>query len=115
MKLKLCEGGEFVLAVTDILCMSITYLTTLSLAQYVPQITVCFLSNVEEPGRILGCPHEVDKIYVLLVYIATHSAKSLTMFRDNISVPSSRIKNFLKKGPIGFTRNVGDGLKLYAA
>jgi hypothetical protein len=103
------------LAGNYILCMSMIYLKTLSLAQYVHQITVCFLLNVEEPGRNSVCPHEVDKIYVLLVYTATHSVKSLTMFRDNLSVPSSRVKNFLKKEPIGFTRNVGDGLKLYVA
>jgi hypothetical protein len=90
-----------VLAVNYVLYMSMIYLTTLSLAQYVRQITVCFLLNVEEPGRISVCPHEVDKIYALLVYTATHSVKSLKNFRDNLSVPSSRVKNFLKKGPIG--------------
>jgi len=60
------------------------------------------------------CQHEVDKIYDILGYIATNSVKFLLTFRDNLSVPPSRAKNFLKKAPVGFSGNFGDGLKLYA-
>jgi hypothetical protein len=97
--------------------VSMIYLTTFSLAQYVRQITVCFLLSVEGHGKISGCPHEVDKIYALLgyEYITTHSTNSLKSFGKNLLVPSSRVKSFLKKGPIDFSRNFVDGLKLYAA
>jgi hypothetical protein len=50
-----------------------------------------------------GCQHEVDKIYDLLGYIATDSVKFLPTFRDNLSVPSSRVKSFLKKAPVVFS------------
>ena len=51
------------------------------------------------------------------------SGDSVPTFRDNLSVPSSRVKqpNFcvvfvtLEDGTDGFYRNVGKGLALYAA
>jgi hypothetical protein len=42
---------------------------------------------------ISGFRHDADEIRALLGYNAALSGNPLLMFRDNISVPSSRIKN----------------------
>jgi len=36
---------------------------------------------------------QVDEIYVLLGHYAAYGGESLPTFRDNLSVPSSRVKN----------------------
>ena len=79
------------------------------------QITVYFLLNIEEYGRISDCQHEVDEIYALLGYIATRSFKSLTTFQEKPISPIFKGQDFLEEGTDTFSRNVGDGLKLYAA
>jgi len=48
---------------------------------------------------ISGFSHHIDEICPLLGYYAAYSGNSLTLFRDNLSVPSSRVKNM---GWIGF-------------
>jgi hypothetical protein len=56
---------------------------------------------------------------VLLDHYAAVSGKSLPTFRDNISVPSSRVKNFvylnLEDETDRLSRNVGNDLPLIAA
>jgi len=37
--------------------------------------------------------HEVDENWALLGYYATSSGNSLTMFWENLLVPSTRVKN----------------------
>jgi hypothetical protein len=56
---------------------------------------------------ISGFRRDVDEIYALLGYNAASSGNPLPTFRDNISVPSSRVKKSkktwtdpLKMGPI---------------
>jgi len=54
-----------------------------------------------------GLLREVDTIWVLLGSYATQSVNSLQTFRDNLSVPPSRVRIFLnscllKMGPIDF-------------
>lgn len=85
------------LAVNGI-CVSMIYPTTLSLAKYMRQITIRFLIKVEEHERISGCRHEVDKIYALLGYFATHSVKSLMTFRDKRIGPILKGQEFLEEG-----------------
>jgi hypothetical protein len=63
---------------------------------------------------------DVDEIFALLAYYAASSDNSLPTFRDNVSVPSSRVKtksNFftLEDGTDTLSRNVGKGVLLYAA
>ena len=55
-----------------------------------------------------GFRSEVDENYALLGHYAASIGNLLPTFRDNISVPSSRVQNLkennslpLKKGPIG--------------
>ena len=43
---------------------------------------------------------EVDENCAILGHNAARSGKSLQMFRDNLSVPPSRVKNALKMGLI---------------
>ena len=43
---------------------------------------------------------EVDEIPALLGYYTPYSSNSLPTFLDNLSVPSSRVKNSKKMGPI---------------
>jgi hypothetical protein len=44
--------------------------------------------------------HDVDEICALLGYYASSNGNPLQTFRDNISVPSSRVKKSKKKGPL---------------
>ena len=46
----------------------------------------------------LGFRREVDENCVLLGYYAASSGNFLPTFRDNLSVPSSRVKNSTKAG-----------------
>ena len=46
----------------------------------------------------LRLPLDVDKICALLGYYAASIGNPLPTFRDNVSVPSSRIKKSKKKG-----------------
>jgi len=48
---------------------------------------------------ISGFNHKVEEIFPLLGYYAAYSGNSLTLFRDDLSVPSSRVKNM---GQLGF-------------
>jgi hypothetical protein len=48
---------------------------------------------------ISGFSHKVEEICPLLGYYAPYSGNSLTLFRDDLSIPSSRVKN---KGQLGF-------------
>ena len=41
---------------------------------------------------ISGFRHEVDEICAVLGYYVAYSGNSLPTFRDNVSVPSSRVK-----------------------
>jgi hypothetical protein len=57
-------------------------------------------------AMISGYRREIDKNSILLGYYAMSSGNSLMMFRENLSVPSSRVKNpkisgTTKMGPIG--------------
>jgi hypothetical protein len=49
---------------------------------------------------ISGFRRDVDEIWALLGYYAASSANPLSTFRDNVSVPSSRVKKFKKKGSL---------------
>jgi hypothetical protein len=70
---------------------------------------------------ISGFLHDVDVICALLGYYATLSGRSVPMFRDNFSVPSSRVKTFfldflsLEDGTDKLSRNIGTELPLNAA
>jgi hypothetical protein len=46
---------------------------------------------------ISGFRRDVDEICILLGYYATSSGNPLPTFRDNVSVPSSRVKKSKKK------------------
>ena len=48
-------------------------------------------------ASILGFRRDVDEIFALLGYYAVLCGKCLPTFRDNVSVPSSRVKSN-KKG-----------------
>jgi hypothetical protein len=56
---------------------------------------------------ISGCCHDADDICALVGYYAARNGNLLPTFRDNVSVPSSRVKKskkpswLLKMGPIG--------------
>jgi len=57
---------------------------------------------------ISGFHHKVDEICALLGYYTVYSGNSLMMFRDNLPVPSSMVKQIktwisghLKMGPAG--------------
>ena len=61
---------------------------------------------------------DVDEICALLGYYAAQSGNSVPTFRDNISVPSSRVKKSkktLEDGTHKLSRNVCIDLPLYAA
>jgi hypothetical protein len=68
---------------------------------------------------------DADEICPLLGYNAASSGNSLQTFRDNVSVPSSKVKNSkkgtfldflaLENGTDTLSRNVGKGLPLNAA
>jgi len=76
---------------------------------------------------VTGFRHEVDETGVLLRHYAACSGNSLPTFRDNLSVPSSRVKIQEDRQPLyldfltiedGTDRlpwNVGKELPLYAA
>jgi hypothetical protein len=49
------------------------------------------------PILILGFRCDVDKICALLGYYAASCGNCLPTFRDNVSVPSSRVKNPRRK------------------
>jgi hypothetical protein len=52
-------------------------------------------------STISGFHHEVDEICALLQNYAAHSDNSLPTFRDNLSIPSSSLKNPRRMGRIG--------------
>jgi hypothetical protein len=63
---------------------------------------------------ISGFRHDVDDICALLGYYATSCGNCLPTFRDNVSVPSSRVKSPSRKGLLTredgtdtLSRNVG--------
>jgi hypothetical protein len=70
---------------------------------------------------ISGFRRDVDENCALLGYDAASSGNTLPTFRDNISVPSSRVKktnkNFLtlEDGTYTLSLNVGKGLPFDAA
>jgi len=58
---------------------------------------------LNDPGRnikvlfvTLGFRHGVDKICALLPYHAAYSDNSLPTFRDNLSLPTSRVKDLFR-------------------
>jgi hypothetical protein len=63
---------------------------------------------------ILGFRRDVDGKCALLCYCAAYSSNSLTMFRDNISVPYAKAKT-LEDGTDRLSRNVGKKLSPHAA
>ena len=57
----------------------------------------------------LGIRCQVDEICPLLRYCAASSGNSLTMFQDNLSVPSSRVNCMtIEVGADRLSRNVGN-------
>jgi hypothetical protein len=62
---------------------------------YLDVITGC------EGSVISGFHSDVDKICALLRYDAASSDDILPTFRDNVSVPSSRVKNSKEKKQMG--------------
>jgi hypothetical protein len=73
-------------------------------------------------SMISGFGRDTDKICALLEYNATSSDNPLPTFRENVLVPSSRVKKsiFLEFLTLGdgtdrFSRNVGKGLTFNAA
>jgi hypothetical protein len=64
-----------------------------------------------------GFGRDADEIYAPLGYNAASSGDPLPTFRDNVSVPSSRVLDFLnlEDGTNTLSRNVGKGLVLDAA
>jgi len=64
----------------------------------VRQITICVLIKVEEHGGIFVCQQEVDKIYALLGYFATHSVKSFLTLREKPIGPILKGQEFLEEG-----------------
>jgi hypothetical protein len=64
---------------------------------------------------ISGLRREVDENWTLLGYYADSSGNSLSTFRDNLSAPSSRVKNLfltLEDGTDRLSRNVAKELTL---
>ena len=62
--------------------------------------------------------HEADENCYVLGYYAASSDDSLPMFRDNQSVPSSRVKNSIftfEDGTDRLSRNIGKESPLLAA
>jgi hypothetical protein len=64
-----------------------------------------------------GFRRDVDEICALLGYYSAYSGNSVPTFRDNLSVPFSRVKESkaLEDGTGTLTRNVGTELSRYAA
>jgi len=62
---------------------------------------------------ISGFRSEIDESCALLGNYAANSGNSLPTFRDNLAVPTSRVKNF-KKLVNMLSRNVGAELPLFA-
>jgi hypothetical protein len=58
-----------------------------------------YFSNSLEPV-ISGFRCDIDEICALLGYCAASNGDHLPTFRDNVSVPTSRVKKSLKMGPI---------------
>jgi hypothetical protein len=52
------------------------------------------LTQCEKLCVISGFRRKVDEICSLLGYYAAYSSNSLSTFRDNLSVPSSRVKEY---------------------
>jgi hypothetical protein len=89
--------------------------------------TVRHWSKSFSSSVISGLPRDVDEIGALLECYAASSGNPLPTFRDNVSVPSSRVKKSKKKiknfsdfltledGTDTLSRNVGTGLPLDAA
>jgi hypothetical protein len=50
---------------------------------------------------ISGFPRGVTEVFALLGFYEAYSGNSIPTFRDNLSVPSSTIKQSKKKGLIG--------------
>jgi hypothetical protein len=59
------------------------------------------LERTDWIDQILGLRRDVDKICVLLGYYAASCGNCLPTFRDNISVPSSRVKSLVQVGTGG--------------
>ena len=56
------------------------------------------LSHVNKTNMVIsGFSHDVDEIFALLGYYAALSGSPVPTFRDNLSVPSSRVKKSKKK------------------
>ena len=72
----------------------------------------CFLL---ERRAIRGFCHDAEEISAFLGFYAACSGNSLLRFRDNLSVPSSRIKKTKRDGTDRLPRNVGKELPLHAA
>jgi hypothetical protein len=63
---------------------------------------VSVLSSIDPvDGMISSFRHEVDDYCVLLAYDAAGDRYFLPTFLENLTVPSSRVKNPLKMGPLG--------------
>jgi hypothetical protein len=78
--------------------------------------------NMESGSVISGFRRDVDEMYDLLGYYAALSGNALLTFRDNISVPSSRVKKqrrgdffTIEEGTYTLARNVSKGLPLDVA
>jgi hypothetical protein len=54
-----------------------------------------FVDGTKTAVGLSGFGGEVDQNYVLLCYYAASNGKLLPTFRDNVSFPSSRVKDFL--------------------
>jgi hypothetical protein len=58
-------------------------------------ILACDLLSTASVFVISGFRRDVDEIFAILGYYAALSGNSLPTFRENVSVPSSRVKKFL--------------------
>jgi hypothetical protein len=76
------------------------------------------MNNVKKkfPHRMIsGFRRDADEIFALLGYKATSSGNPLPTFRDNLSVPSSRIKKSLEYWSDTLFRNVDEILPFDAS
>ena len=68
----------------------------------VRSVFVRVLSSIDPVGCVIsGFRREADNYRALLAYDAAGYCNFLPTFLDNLSVPSSRVKNPLKVGPLG--------------
>jgi hypothetical protein len=58
-----------------------------------------------------GVRRDIDEIFALLLYYAASNCNPLLTFRDNVSVPSSKVK----KGPTRRPETYGKGIPFDAA